>query len=179
LAYCGVIGEKGEGLYEWAEDNKSAMHATFSQILQVIQSNLEKMLVGFANLPDRAQFVTCVSIGAAVFPLAVKTVCITSLVTCAGFVLAELLVHVGMMNEEIMQETETMIQSLKRWIHQKRKVMRKQLNVEELIKAVWKSLGKDRVFWAGLGVGAIASVVLDDVTTTQGIKEEDVSKLIK
>ena len=177
-----MIGEKGEGLYEWAEDNKSAMHATFVKILKVVQINLEKMLIGFANQPDRAQFVTCVSIGATVFPLAVKTACVTSLVTLAGFVLAEALVHVGMIGDEIhelMEESETMIRTVKRWINEKRKIMRKQLNVEELLKAVWTSLGTDRVFWAGLGVGAFASIVLDDATTTQGIREDDVTKLIK
>ena len=141
------------------------------------------MLLAFANLPDRAQFVTCVSIGASVFPLTVKTVAVTSLVTLTGFVLAEALHYVGMLGDfghdiqQIMTESETMLKSLQRWIHQKRIIMRKRFHVEELLKTVWTSLGKDRVFWAGLGVGAIASVVLDEEKTSQGLDENAVKKL--
>lgn len=184
LAYCGVIGDKGEGLLEWAEDNKSGMQSTLRKLLKVIRIRLEKMLIAFANLPDRAQFVTCVSIGASVFPLTVKTVAVTSLVTLAGFVVAEALNHVGVLGDvgeeiqEWMEESETMIKSFKRWMNQKRKIMRKQLNIEELFKAVYKSLGKDRVFWAGIGVGAIASVVLDNEKATQALDVSE-DKLIK
>jgi len=184
LAYCGVIGDKGEGLLEWAEDNKSSMHATFRKLVRVIRIRLEKMLTGFANLPDRAQFVTCVSIGASVFPLTLKTVAVTSLVTLAGFILAEALNHVGVLGDvgediqEWMRDSESMMKAFQRWMNEKRLLMRKQLNLEDLFKAVWKSLGKDRVFWAGLGVGAIASIVLDNEKTTQGL-DVDEDSLIK
>lgn len=179
-----MIGEKGEGLLEYVEDNRTAMHTTFRKLVRVIRIRLEKMVTGFANLPDRAQFVTCVSIGASVFPLTLKTVAVTSLVTLAGFVLAEALNHVGVLGDvgeeiqEWMNESETMIKAFQKWVQQKRKIMRKQLNIEELFKAVWRSLRKDKVFWAGLAVGSIASVVLDNEMTTQGL-DVDEDTLVK
>eukprot|EP00544_Gedaniella_sp_CCMP2646_P015781 CAMPEP_0202486572 /NCGR_PEP_ID=MMETSP1361-20130828/5107_1 /ASSEMBLY_ACC=CAM_ASM_000849 /TAXON_ID=210615 /ORGANISM="Staurosira complex sp., Strain CCMP2646" /LENGTH=276 /DNA_ID=CAMNT_0049115755 /DNA_START=374 /DNA_END=1205 /DNA_ORIENTATION=+ len=183
LAFCGVIGDKGEDLLAFVEDNRSGISKTLYTIISVIRKRLEQMLIAFANLPDRAQFVTCVSIGASVFPLTIKTVALTSLVTLAGFVLAEALHYVGMLGDfgnaitEFLSESETMVKSLQRWIHRQRKIMRKQFQLEELLKTVYKSLGKDRVFWAGLGVGAIASVVLDDKKTSQGLDENAVKKL--
>jgi hypothetical protein len=184
LAYCGVIGDKGEGLLEWVEDNKTNLHVTFRKLVRVIRIRLEQMLTSFANLPDRAQFVTCVSIGASVFPLTVKTVAVTSLVTLVGFVLAEALHHVGVLGDvgEEIQEwvhgSESMTRAFRVWLNQKRKLLRKQLNVEELLMAVWRSLKNDRVFWAGLGVGAVASIVLDNEKTTQGL-DVDENTLIK
>lgn len=170
---------------EWAEDNKSNMHVTFRKLVRVIRTRLEQMVTSFANLPDRAQFVTCVSIGASVFPLTIKTAAVTSLVTLAGFVIAEALHHVGVLGDgvggeiqEWIHESETMTRAFKKWMNQKRKLLRKQLNIEELFTAVWRSLKNDKVFWAGLGVGAIASIVLDNEKTTQGL-DVDENTLIK
>lgn len=59
LAYLGVIGEKGEGLYEWAVENKAEIRSGIRKLgLQpggLLRVKLEQMLVSFAYLPDRAQ----------------------------------------------------------------------------------------------------------------------------
>jgi hypothetical protein len=179
LAYLGVIGEKGEGLYEWAVENKAEIRSGIRKLgLQpggLLRVKLEQMLVSFANLPDRAQFVTCVSIGATVFPLLIKTVAVTAKVTLATFLLAEVLARIGIIGDageglrEYMEDSEPMIRSIKRWMNQTRRQLRKTLQLGELFRRVFQSLERDRVFWAGLGVGAVAGMVLDKEKVSQGM----------
>ena len=179
LAYLGVIGDKGEGLYEWAVENKTEIRSGIRKLgLQpggLLRVKLEQMLVGFANLPDRAQFVTCVSIGATVFPLLIQTVAVTAKVTLVTFLLAEVLARFGIIGEvgeglrEYIEDSEPVIRSIKRWMDQTRRQLRKTLQLGELFRSVFKSLERDCVFWAGLSVGAIAGVVLDKDRVSQGM----------
>jgi hypothetical protein len=178
LAYLGVIGDKGEGLHEWAVDNRSELRSRFRKLgLQpdgFLRVQLEKMLIGFANLPDRAQFVTCVSMGATVFPLLLQTVAVTATVTLASFVFFEGLARVGILGDagegllEYMEE-EPFFRSIQRWVHQTRLQLRKTSQLGEVFHGVIGSLQKDRVFWAGLGVGALAGITLDKEKVSQGM----------
>jgi hypothetical protein len=175
----GVIGDKGEGLYEWAMENKSEIRSGIRKLgLQpggLLRVRLEQMLIGFANLPDRAQFVTCVSIGATVFPLLIQTVAMTAKVTLVTFLLAEAMARIGILGDageglrEYMEDSEPIIRSMKLWMNQTRRQLRKTLQLGELLRSVFRSLEKDRVFWAGLSVGAIASMVLDKDKVSQGL----------
>lgn len=91
------------------------------------------------------------------------------------FLLAEVLARIGIIGDageglrEYMEDSEPMIRSIKRWMNQTRRQLRKTLQLGELFRSVFQSLETDRVFWAGLGVGAIAGMVLDKEKVSQGM----------
>lgn len=179
LAYLGVIGDKGEGLYDWVVEHGNKRRKLGLQPGGFLRKHLERMLIGFASLPDRAQFVTCVSIGATVFPLLVKTVVVTVQVTLVTFVVAEGLARLGVIGDageglaDYIEESGSAVKSFQRWVDQTRRQLRKTLQLGELFRSVLGSLEKDRVFWAGLTVGSIASLVLDKDKVSQGMTDSN------
>lgn len=84
LAYLGFIGDRGEGLYEWAVEHEDQLHhwlrpSNFHPFA-ALRERLNQMSAKFHLLPPKPKFVSAVGTGVTFFPLILKT----SLYVAAG-----------------------------------------------------------------------------------------------
>jgi len=172
MAYLGMIGDRGEGLYDWALENESQMQSMVGKWGMrpggFLRSRLESMLNSYKNLPAKAKFASAVSAGTTAFPFILKTSLWSGVTVTSGFLLAEFLALLGVLGDpgegfgEWVKDgdAEPILHSFRKITAELLVVLRQKLQIFELAQAFWGSSRNDRVFWAGFGIGATASVVL-------------------
>ena len=174
MAYLGLIGESGEGLYYWALDNQVRVH---SFLLKsgvrpggFIRFRLEDMLRAKQALPEKVKFVYAVSLGTTAFPFILRTSLWTGATVLGSFIFAELLAFLGVLGDvgeglgEWVKDgdAEPILLTFRRFTADVLPVLRHKLQILELVQGAWTNVKDDRVLWIGFGIGAIASVVLRD-----------------
>jgi hypothetical protein len=172
MAYLGLIGDSGEGLYDWALDNEERVHS-FIRKWGVrpggfLRSRLESMLQSYNALPPKAKFASAVSAGTTAFPFILRTSLWSGATVLGSFLFVEFLCFVGVLGDvgEGLGEwvsdggSEPILRTVRRIAVDVLPVLRQKLKILELVHAFWSNIKNDRVFWAGFGVGATASVVL-------------------
>jgi hypothetical protein len=174
MAYLGLIGDSGEGLYYWALDNKVRVH---SFLLKwgvrpggFIRFRLEDMLHAKASLPPKAKFAYAVSLGTTAFPFILRTSFWTGATLLGSLMFAELLAFLGVLGDvgeglgEWVKDgdAEPVLLTFRRITADVLPVLRQKLQILELVQGAWTNIKDDRVLWTGFGIGAIASVVLQD-----------------
>lgn len=176
MAYLGLIGDRGEGLYYWARDNEVRVN---SLLLKwgvrpggFIRSRLEDILHAKLSLPDaeRPKFAYAVTLGTTAFPFIVRTLFWTGSTLFGSYMFAELLAYLGVLGDvgeglgEWVKDghAEPMLLTFQRITADVLPILRQKLRILELVRGAWTNIKDDRVLWTGFGVGAIASVVLRD-----------------
>jgi hypothetical protein len=174
MAYLGLIGESGKGLYHWAQVNKVRVN---SFLLKwgvrpggFIRSRLEDMLHAKESLPHKAKFAWAVSLGTTAFPFILRTSFWTGATVLGIFIFAELLAFLGVLGDvgeglgEWVKDgdAEPILLTFRRITADVLPILRQKLQILDMAQGVWTKIKDDRVFWTGFGIGAIASVVLRD-----------------
>jgi hypothetical protein len=172
LAYLGVIGERGEGLYEWAVDNHVELNGFLrkwgSRPGSFVRHQLYQMLSRFKKMPPKAKFVSAVSTGVTFMPLAVKTAIWACSISFVVYAVAEFLSLVGVLGDpgEPLAtwvhegEAEPLLRSMRRLTNDLRILLKRKLKVHEIIVGFITSIRNDNVFWIGFSVGGAASLLL-------------------
>jgi hypothetical protein len=174
MAYLGLIGDSGKGLYYWALDNKvsvnSFLHKWGVRPGGFIRYRLEDMLHAKESLPEKAKFAYAVSLGTTAFPFILRTSFWTGGTLLGSFMFAELLAFLGVLGDageglgEWVKDgdAEPILLTFRRITADVLPVLRQKLQILELVQGAWTNIKDDRVLWIGFGIGAIASVVLRD-----------------
>ena len=188
LAMAGVIGNKGEGLYDWWQDQhhhprgpttKSNIGMTTWLLQKVgfqpgglLRRQLESTLRRFDQLPYMPKFATGVSVGGTVLPFLVQTILWACRCLLVGLVIGEILAMVGVLGDPghglhewyanaSPGSNSKLFQSARRTIERARWTLRKDLQLTELLSASLQQLRKDSVFWSGFFVGCVACAVFE------------------
>jgi|UniRef100_A0A8J9S728 hypothetical protein len=174
LAYLGLIGDRGEGLYEWALDNDIQVHRWIDKYgLRpggFVRGRLEQMLTSYKKMSAKARFASAVTTGTAFFPLTIKTTVWLGIVVIATFVVAEMLAFVGLIGDpgegidEWLKDgdAEPILRTFRRGTSDLRRILRRKLKISELLSGYINSIKDDFVFWIGYSIGGLACVTLRD-----------------
>jgi hypothetical protein len=174
MAYLGLIGVSGKGLFHWALDNKESVNS-FALKWGVrpggyIRSRLEDMLQSYTSLPQKAKFASAVTVGTTAFPFILRTSFWSGATMLGSFIFAELLAFLGVLGDvgeglgEWFEDgnAEPMLLTFRRITGAILVVLRQKLQILELAQGLWTNIKDDRIFWTGFGIGATASVILRD-----------------
>jgi hypothetical protein len=175
--YYGLIGEKGEGLYEFVLDNEDVIRARISALgLQpggLLRTTIEGFINSFLALPDRAKFAFSVSLGVSFFPFFVRCCIYLSKVILIGYANFELLALVGILggnpgkgavawynSEGGRQLFKSVGRTAERYRLQLRRVLFRRYQMGPLIHKYMNTAQEDKVLWVGSAIGSVASVLL-------------------
>lgn len=172
MAYLGFIGDRGEGLYEWAMDNEEMMHSWIKNWGMrpggYVRHRLELMLQAYKNLPPKAKFASAVSTGTTAFPLVLKTSLWSGAITTIVYLCAEMLAFIGILGDpgEGLRswveegDAEPLLHTMRRVTDKIRFVLRKKLHVQKLLTSFVDNIRNDTIFWWGFAVGGVASILI-------------------
>lgn len=182
--YYGFLGEKGEGLYEFAVDNEDVIRARIAKLgLRpggLLRTTIEGFINSFQILPDRAKFAVSVSFAVSIFPVFVRCLIYLTKILLIGYANAELLALVGILGGTpgkgaiawyTNEGGRGLFKSLGRAAEsarlQIRKSVFKRYDMEPLVQKYVATVRKDKILWAGSAIGSVASVLLGGEVTPQ------------
>jgi hypothetical protein len=172
MAYLGLIGERGEGLSDWVEDNQELVrnwiHKWGIRPGAWLSHRLQTMLAQYHALPPRVKFASAVTTATTAFPFLCQTLFWIGGITVSVYLTAEFLALIGVLGEvgqgvgewANSKEAEPVIRTFHRGAEEIRLALRKKLKVQDLVVAIWQGVRDDQVFWIGISVGSLASFLL-------------------
>jgi hypothetical protein len=163
LSYMGVIGEPGEGIYEWAVDHNIQLNGQMKKWAArpgaLVRHRLYKMLNQYKKMNPKAKFVSSVSTGVTFMPLVIKTGVWTCAISFVVYAVAEFLSLVGVLGDPgeplVAWVQDGQAEPLMRSI-----ILKRKLKVHELLVGFVNNMKNDRVFWVGFTVGGLASLII-------------------
>ena len=180
MAFCGVIGEKGHGLYEWVHHEKhwfrKSMRRLGFQPGGWMRQQLEAMMEAFVTWPKMPKFATGVSIGGATFPFLLQSSVWIARCVLVGLVLGEVLAVMGVLGDpgrglaewyteerkkEHRHHRHHRLRSIRRSLERGRWLLRNELQLSDMLRGFVDRLRTDAVFWSGFAVGSVARTVFE------------------